>query len=566
MSARSLIATVCVLGLWMAAVGRVVAVQSAGAELRRVANRQRVRTRPVAARPGSIVDRNGRTLAASVRRQSVFADPSVIADPHAFARQVAPPLKRDANDLTRRLRAASDRKFLWLARRVENDIAEELRQLELSGLHLRAEWRREYPLRQTASHLLGLRGADGVARGGIEERFANTITGTDGQTATVRDVRGRPLGLLSRMSRRPLDGSDVRLAIDSRIQSVASAALDAAVDRWHPAWCACVVLAVGSGDILAIESRPTYDASDPTAAATAGFFHAARATFEPGSTVKPLVIAAALDAGVVTTEDSIDCGRGQAVVAGRPMRDSRGNGVLPLAEVIARSSNIGAARVAERLGRERLYAALLRFGFGHPVPSDLAASETGRLRPVNEWSGYSLGSLAMGHELSVTPLQLAAAYASLCRGRAVRPRLVLSSVDDREASPEVVSGATARWVTGVAMRRAVEEGTARSVAHADIDVFAKTGTSQKFDIDLGRYRTDRATCVVACGAPADSPRVVAVVVVDDPRGSGPFSGGRVAGPLARRVIAEAARLMRAPSEDAELVPRVVGHPLRRPRR
>lgn len=545
---RIRVRTRCVaLGLclfWCGLVGRVAALQLGDAGFRDAANSQRTRSVQVEALTGRILDRRDEPLAISVRQPSVFADPSRIDSIEHFVESVAPILGIDHDKIERDLQSHRTQQFRWLARRVSNETVDKLNNLHLPkrSWGVRHEHRRVYPQGTVAAHILGLRGLDRQAHGGIEELFADQLAGKPGIRRVVSDSRGRPLSLLSEMSQPPTNGDEIRLTLDARLSTAVGLRLDQAFAHFEPNWAAAIVIDPRNGELLAAESRPTYDPNNPVDIATAGFHHAFRATFEPGSTVKPFLVAAALECGRVQADSIIDCGPGRGHVAGRPMRDAAALGQQPLKNVLAKSSNIGSARVAEMLGPQELYNCYRHFGFGQPVPTTFNTPTSGVLVPPTDWSGYSLGSLSIGHEMSVTPLQLAAAYATLTQGRRVIPRLIRESgrlveYTGRSTPKEVTS-----WLLEEALTLAVAEGTAKSLQIDGVEVFGKTGTAQKFDPELGAYRTDRATCVVVGGFPAHQPTRVVVVVIDNPTLHPPFSGGRVAGPVVHDILESCLRL------------------------
>lgn len=534
---RRVVATsVCL--FWAIVSGRIAAVQLGSAEFRNAANSQRTATYPVEAAAGRILDRSGRILAITSHEPSLFADPSRIDDIALFANKVAPILGLPESQLADDLSRHSSVRFRWLARRVPPSAVDRIEELSLpdSSWGVRQERRRVYPQGPVAAHVIGLQDIDGHGRGGIEQHAHATMIGVDGTKRVVRDSLGRTVSLLSQVSTAPAAGRDVRLTIDAKLSTIVGRRLDECMQSRQPAWCAAIVLDPRDGEILSVESRPGYDPSSPVDIATGGFNYAFEATFEPGSTVKPLIVAAALESRVIGEDELIDCGPGRDVVAGRPMRDAVAWGRQPVANVLAKSSNIGSARIAERLGPEAVYRWYRSFGFAEPVSIQPPASAPGTLAPVDQWSGYSLGSLSIGHELAVTPLQLASAYITLISGRRIRPTVIRRGGHLIEQPPRLLGKSVCTWLCKVPLRRAVDSGTAKSVRIPGIEVFAKTGTAQKFDAELGKYRNDRATCVVVAGAPASEPTRLVVVVVDDPSIDPPFSGGRVAGPVARDIL------------------------------
>ena len=529
---------------WAGLLSRVASIQLGEAGFRQVANSQRTTSVTLPAATGRILDRHGKLLAVSVRQPSIYADPSKIESFGSFSSLIAPVLQLNPTDVEADLVQHAKQKFRWLRRRVDEAMVARLNALDLpkGSWGVRHERRRVYPQGTVAAHILGLRGLDGDARGGIEEQFADELTGSPGVRRLVTDSLGRPMSLLSEVSQSSHNGAEIRLTIDARLSTAVGLRLDQAIEESAPAWAVAIVIDPRDGGLLAVESRPGYDPNDPVGMDKAGFHHAFRATFEPGSTVKPLIVAAALKAGVVTPQSIIDCGPGRDRVAGRPMRDAVPLGNQPLKNVLAKSSNIGSARVAELLGPEKLYRALADFGFGQPVPTNFNTPISGKLSPPKRWSRYSLGSLSMGHEIAVTPLQLAAAYASMSQGRRVVPRLIAETGELIEHAPRSMPRQFTNWLLEDALVAAVESGTAKSLRIDGNHVFGKTGTAQKFDVERGEYRTDRATCVVVGGVPATAPTHIVVVVIDDPTVSPPFSGGRTAGPVARDILDACLRL------------------------
>ncbi|MFG0333138.1 MAG: peptidoglycan D,D-transpeptidase FtsI family protein [Maioricimonas sp. JB049] len=517
---------------------------------------QLVYEEPIRARPGEILDRSGRLLATSLDSLSLFADPARIDDSDAFAGRVAAALGLNANDLAKRLRAAGERRFFWVKRRLSLEEVEAMRALELpaGSWGFRNEFRRYYPQGRLAAHVIGLRGIDNVGRGGIEEQFDERLRGKDGVRTLVRDARGYVLDVLEEVAQPPRHGARVVLTIDSVIQLYTEQQLDAVMQEWQPLSASAIVLDPHNGDILAMASRPTYDPNRPGEIPDAAWRNAAVAdVYEPGSTIKPFVVSWALQAGLIERDEQFDCEHGIYRMGRRILHDHHSYGMLSLVDVLAKSSNIGMAKIGERLTNQGLHEALTAFGFGRPVGIELPGEVAGTLRPLQQWNGYSTGSIPMGHEMGATPLQVISAYAILANGGTmVSPHLLLTT-DEVETSQYVVVAPvvrqeTARWMVTEPMVEVVRRGTGRRARIDGYTVFGKTGTAQKLDPETGGYSHDRHFCSFVGGAPADDPRVLVIVTVNEPTAGSNHGGGSVAAPAAAEILRRSLIYLRVPME------------------
>jgi cell division protein FtsI (penicillin-binding protein 3) len=520
-----------------------------GRSLAERAARQRFYVEPVPARPGDIVDRHGRLLAVTISAPSLYAVPQRVANPRAFAAALATALAIDAERLAADLARNHDKHFLWIRRRLSEDEAAAIRRLELprGSWGFRQEYLRCYPQGTVAAHLLGIRDIDNRGRGGIEQRYDALLRGTDGRRVAFRDARGRVVEVREDLSIAPTPGRTLVLTIDSVVQLYAERELDALMARHAPLGACALVMDVEKGELLAVASRPTFDPNDPANAPEDAWTNrAVTAVYEPGSTFKPLVVAWALDAGVLHPEEQVDCERGAYRMGRRVLHDHHGYGELSVTDILVKSSNIGMAKIGERLGTEGLHRCVTAFGFGRPTGAALPGERSGMVRPAHLWNQYSIGSVPMGHELAVTPLQLVAAHAALANGgRSISPRLVLRNLDPvladhdaSESSPQVasqvVSREAAQWVIG-AMAEVVSRGTGRAAQLPGVTVFGKTGTAQKIDAETGRFVHNRHVVSFIGGAPAHHPRVVVLVMADEPSVGGQ-SGGAVAAPAAAEIL------------------------------
>lgn len=541
---RLLLLAGCLAAVWLTVLARAATLQVDREELRAAAVRQRMRATRLDPRPGSIVDRDGRLLATSRRVHSIYAVPNRIDDADDFAAIAGPLLSLDPESLAKRIEERSQRQFLWIARHIDDEATHaQLRaSLPAGSWGHAAEWDRLYPQGAVAAHLLGFRGVDHEARAGIERGLDEVMTGVPGQRLSLRDVHGTPLARLDHVAEPATDGASVALTIDAALSAAVGHELELAMQRQAPLWAAAVVVDVRTAGILAIETRPNFDPNHPAGAVEAGVGHASRTAIEPGSTLKPFVVAAALEAGLATIDEQIDCGQGERLFGQRLVTDSHDVGAVPLGDVLVESSNIGAATIAERLGPDALHRTLSALRFGRDPASGVIDAGVGRLQSLDDWSGYSLISHAIGYEVTASPLQLARAYCTLATDGHDRPLRVLRDAAETPATA-VLDESVCRWLRTQPLRQVVQRGTAAAAFDPEVDVWGKTGTARKFNPAEGAYDDDRVACVFAGGTPCETPRFVVAVVVDSPRRGGQ-SGGRVAAPIAVRALKAAVALER----------------------
>lgn len=476
----------------------------------------------VPATRGLILDRNGAVLAATVSLQSIYAIPQRIPDRAAVARALAPVLREDANALLAKLESGAE--WLYLRRRVPEEVSRRVRELALPGIGFQPEPKRVYPHDRAGAALLGFVTDDGDGEYGIEGRYDGTLGGRPGRLVVERDPQQRSLALGLRQLVAPLDGSDVVLTIDLVVQAAAERELARAMERERAKGGAIVVLDPDTGAVLALASAPGYDASDVRHADPESFRDRAISwTYEPGSTLKTLTIAAALNEHVVAPATSyVD--KGYATIGGRILRNARGSvyGRLDVSGILEKSANAGAVFVAERLGAERLHRYLTAFGLGERTGVDLAAEASGILRPLHEWYPVDLGTASFGQGVSVTPLQLAAAYGALATGGTLYRPYVVAEVRGVErvdrATPRavrrVIGPETAATVREM-LTNSVDRGIANAATLAGYSVAGKTGTAQIASAD-GRYLDDEVVSSFVGMVPARDPRFVCVVVLERP--------------------------------------------------
>jgi len=356
---------------------------------------------------GQVLDRQGRELARSIDTESFFADPSEINSPDETARRIASITGQDRAELTTRLRNAKDanKKFIWITRRLDVTTGSKLDVLELPGVYSRREPKRYYPNDSLAAHVLGFVGTDEIGLSGVEQSYNEKIRGESGKLYLETDAKRRAF---ESYEIQPHPGQTVVLTIDQTIQYRTEQALVGAVERAHAKSGTAIVMDPQTGEILALANAPSFDPNRPPKDAAEGRANGAlQNIYEPGSTFKIVAYSAAIEKGLVKPEDKIDCQMGQITVAGRLIHDHHPFGVLTVADALAQSSNVGAIKLGLLVGNESMYEYMRRLGFGARTGIDLAGESPGILRPLSRWQPSSIGSLAMGQEIGVTPLQMA---------------------------------------------------------------------------------------------------------------------------------------------------------------
>ncbi len=446
-----LIACGVAFGVLFAAIGkRAFNLQiGQGERLKVMAEEQYLREIELPPRRGRILDRNGAELASTADVDSIYCNPRRFADAHDAARQLSRVLGLDARDLEKRL--AQRRYFAWVKRKVTPDEVTAVRALELPGVAFTREPRRFYPNRGLAATVLGTAGSDGRGLDGVELAFDAYLRGSASSVQGVRDALGRELFVESAADTASGAGSDVVLTLDRYLTFITERAIADAAARHHAKAVVAVMMDPQTGEVLAMASVPSFNPNDAAGAAEAGARdRAITDTFEPGSTMKTFTIAAALDAGVVRPEDRFDCLMGRMNVGKYTIHDTHAHGILTVAEVFKFSSNIGATKIARRLGRERLAEALDRYGFGHPTDIGLPGERSGVVRPVEKWGDIGFANISFGHGIAVTPLQVIAGVSSIAAGGVYHQPRIVSRVVSPEGAVETPRrrGGAARDVGG----------------------------------------------------------------------------------------------------------------------
>ncbi|MBT6157105.1 MAG: penicillin-binding protein 2, partial [Planctomycetaceae bacterium] len=456
------------------------------------------------------------------------------------------------------------KQFLWIKRRLTDQQTADIRTLKLpvETWGFRSEFLRRYPQGTLAAHILGLRGIDGDGSGGVEQKLDGVLRGRNGERVLIRDARGRVIDVETETDRPAQHGRTVVLSLDAIIQLYTERELDRVMQEWRPSSACAIVVDPATCDVLAMASRPAFDPNNPVDVLPAAWKNTAIASmYEPGSTFKPFVVAWAVDREIISRDESFNCERGAYRMGRRILHDHHPYGQLSVTDIIVKSSNIGMAKIGERMTNRSLYEAAVTFGFGRRTGTELPGELSGLVRRLSKWDRYSTGSIPMGQELAVTPLQLIAAHAALANGgKLLSPRLVLGDMEameefNRRPSPmatsqvvaKTVGAEAAAWVVSGPMRGVVQRGTGKKAQLPDFTVFGKSGTAQKHDPATGKYSTNRHVCSFVCGAPAENPRALVLVLVDEPTVGTSHYGGTVAAPAASRILQKTLLHLRVPT-------------------
>ncbi|AKJ65001.1 peptidoglycan D,D-transpeptidase FtsI family protein [Kiritimatiella glycovorans] len=517
----------------------------------------------VAARRGRILDRRGNLFALDLARKHVCADPAYILGHGAVdsvATRLAGVLGTDAAEIAEKLDRPK-RRYVRLRKYVSSETAESVTALELPGVFLEEAYRRHYPKGPLMAHVVGFANTlnDGCA--GVELAMDRYLKGTPGRRVGERDGSGREIYSRRVLEQPPESGADVYLTLDQQIQYIAERAVQKAFTRHRAAGAWAVVQRVRTGEILAMASAPSYDPNRYGDARPEWRRNrAVEFVYEPGSTMKAVTVASALDAGAVRTDEIIDCEAGRWYYGGRSLSEYHGHayGPLTVADVLKKSSNIGAAKIALRLGEEPLERYFRSFGFGEKPGTELPAEEGGLFAPAERWSKISITRLAMGHEIGVTALQMLNAVCTIANdGRRLRPSVIKRVTrggedvvleNRREPLDRAVSPRVAHQMRAMMARVTGEGGTAPQAAIEGFEVAGKTGTAQKIGPD-GRYLRSRTVASFVGFVPADRPEIGIIVVVDDPEDGG--TGGRVAAPAFAEIGEETLRFLGIPADGTE---------------
>jgi cell division protein FtsI (penicillin-binding protein 3) len=533
-----------IIGFWMFAVSaRLVYLQVSQHDgLVNRARQQQQNALETSPQRGDLLDRQQRELARSVQTVSLFVDPDGLSlgELQCTASELAKTLGEKESDLLKQLKDTQDqkRRFVWLARRLDAEQAAPLLSLKLPGLNSVLEPKRYYPNGSLAAHAVGFVGLDGQGLGGVEQSYNAKISGEPGRLFLEKDATGKPYESFEIAA---TQGQTVVLTIDQAIQYEAERALQSAVERAHAKSGSVIVLDPRSGEILALANAPSFDPNNVSASPADNRRNwALQNIYEPGSTFKIVAFSAAIEKKLARPDDKIDCQMGAITVAGRVVHDHKRFGTLTLAEALAKSSNVAAIKLGLRVGNESMYDFMTRFGFGAKTGIELPGETSGILRKVEHWQPSSMGSIAMGQEVGVTPVQMAAAFGTLANdGMRIAPHIVREIRNSAgevvfSAKPEqrrVVSAETATALRGM-LEGVTLNGTAKKAQLDGYSAAGKTGTAQKIDPKTRAYSRTKFIGSFVGFAPVSNPQVVIIVVIDEPAGA--YHGGDVAAPVFRR--------------------------------
>ena len=553
------------------------------------AEKQQQRTFEVAPRRGILYDRNLHELAMTVLVDSIYADPSEMEDKDAAARTLSAITHTDPEDarttdqqIAQRLKDGHN--FAWIARRVTPDVAARVRSLNMKGVYFQKEFQRFYPNNDIAAQVLGYVGVDDNGLGGLEEKYDSDLHGTPGEMYTAMDARRKVLGSTER---EPQPGRNLVLTIDENIQFMAEQALDHAMQKTQALNGTVVVQDVHTGQILALAIRPTFNPNKFRHTTPALLRdHAVSDVYEPGSTFKLVTYSAAMDQGVAKPDDMIDCQGGQITLAGRVIHDDRsdrGLGVVSVATALARSSDVAAVKLALKVGPDKFYQYIRNFGFGARSGIELPGETRGLLRPPARWSGSSIGSLAIGQEVAVTPLQLVSMVSTIANGGTYLPPHILmpepslsADPNQKAAAPQVVAQPVAEpFKLGEDLPNPLPQGAHRVISTlaaaqmrkmmegvvlfgtgkpAQLDGYSsggKTGTAQKIDPATHRYSKTMHIASFAGFAPVNNPVISVAIIIDSPKGD--YYGTAVSAPVFAEVAQQVLEYLGVP-HDIDLRP------------
>ena len=507
--------------------------------LNKQADTRHLRTERISAHRGTITDRYGEPLAISTPVDSVWVNPQEFASAVDNVPQLARTLDIDSQILMRRITRSMDKEFLYLKRHLNPEQAEQVLALELPGINVQREYRRYYPASEVTGHLVGFTNIDDEGQEGLELAFNHWLAGESGAKRVLKDRLGRSIENVE--SIRPArHGKDLKTSIDLRLQYLAYRSLKAAIKTHEARSGSIVVLDVKTGEVLAIVNQPTYNPNDRSQFVAERYRNRAITDiFEPGSSIKPLVVAAALESGQFRPSSTVDTAPGYVTVGAKKIEDGQNLGRVSLTTVLARSSNVGVTKLAMTLEPDQLWDTMMQFGFGALTTSGFPGESAGMLTHFNHWQPISQATLAYGYGVSVTPLQLAQAYAVIGDDGSMRP-ISLVGLDQPNEGEQVISKDTA-----VAVRRMLEEvvrpgGTGTKASVDGYRIAGKTGTAWKFA--TGGYSEDKYISIFAGLAPASDPRLATVVVIDEPHGE-LYYGSDVAAPVFADVMTESLRLL-----------------------
>ena len=513
---------------------------------------QQQRTVEISPKRGIIYDRSGHELAMSINVDSGFAVPSEIPDLSTTISLITRITKEDPREILAKCKASHS--FCWVARKADAEVAERIKALNLKGIYFEKESKRFYPKRELAAHVLGYVGMDDEGLSGIEREYDDRLRGKPGRMLIQVDARRKNF---NRLEKQPDPGENVILTIDENVQYIAERELDAAMQQTRAQSGTVIVSNPRTGEILALANRPTFNPNltrriTPEALKD----RAVSDVYEPGSTFKVVTISAALDEKITNPNEVFDCQMGSIVVNGMRIRDHKAYGLLSVSDVLANSSDVGAIKIALRLGQERFYKYIQAFGFGQQTGIELPGETRGLAKPLNRWSKVSIGAISMGQEIGISPLQLIGMVATIANdGVWVAPRIVATTaaaqstpqtvVFQPEGQRRVLSAMTAAQMKQM-MQGVVLHGTGTKAILEGYSSAGKTGTAQKVDPGTHGYSHSNYVASFAGFTPINNPAIAVAVILDSAKGL--HQGGQIAAPVFQRVAQQVLAYLHTPHD------------------
>ncbi len=539
-----------VLGVFAIAMGLLAAravylqVLSSG-YLQSQGNSRHLRTVADNSHRGMIMDRNGEPLAISTPVDSVWAHPGELAEAKKYWPLLAKLLDVPANDLAQQINRHGGREFMYLKRHVTPQLAERVKALAVPGVALTREYRRYYPAGAVTGHVVGFTNIDDQGQEGLELVYNEWLRATPGRKRVLKDRLGNIVETVESVSL-PAPGKDLSLSIDRRVQFLVYSELKDAVERHKARAATAVVLDVQTGEVLALVNEPGFNPNNRGRLKSQVFRNrAVTDVFEPGSTMKPFMVATALESGKFTPTSTIDTAPGSLQVGQHTIRDVHNYGALTVAQVIEKSSNVGAGKIALSLPKKDLWRMYHDIGFGAVTGAKLPGESPGLLHPAARWASIDQASVAFGYGVSVTTLQLARAYGALANDGVLMPVGVVRAAEPADGK-RVMSAATAAQLRAMLELAVSRGGTGAQAQVVHYRVAGKTGTAHK--LTAAGYAENNYIASFAGFAPASRPRLVMVIMVDDPASGGHF-GGQIAAPVFSKVMTGALRLLNIAPDD-----------------
>jgi cell division protein FtsI (penicillin-binding protein 3) len=497
----------------------------------------------IASTRGNITDRNGEPLAVSTPVDSIWVHPGQLLEYPENIKPLAALINANAEEIERKLTQRSAKEFVWLRRRLNPDVADKIRELKIPGVNLQKEYRRFYPAGEVTAHVIGFTNIDDVGQEGLELAYDSWLAGSPGSKRVIKDRKGQTVEEVE-LIKASVPGSDLRLTIDKRLQYLAYRELKSAVLQHGARSGSVVVLDVDTGEVLAMVNQPSYNPNDPGHDTDGMRNRAVTDVIEPGSVMKPIAIVSVLEHGIAEPTTPVETSPGYTVISGHTIRDHNNYGLLDVTGVLTKSSNVGVTQLALQLEPEQMWDTYSRFGFGEATGTGFPGESAGVLRNHRRWRRLEQATISYGYGISATPLQLAQAYAAIANGGKLRQPAFIQGSNNPPISavdPDIAN-AVAKMLETVPTKA----GTGSRARVANYRVGGKTGTSHK--ASASGYAAARYVSSFAGFGPASNPRLVCVVVINDPTGD-EYYGGLVAAPLFSEVMTGAMRILNIPPDD-----------------